>query len=407
VLATAAAVVLVISGSAGVCQAADRLEVVDMQVLKARVGAKSVWLSPDRSRVYSLNLETLSVQEFDRESKELVREIRFKAHPGKGYNYKERKEFDSLQEKPVEGWFTHNGRYLWISLHNAGGVVVWDLVDTDTAVEGRPFKEVTLHDYRSGDKTQAALLWIKTGRTPKVIVSFGNGRYLFVANWHSSNVSVIDIQGDDPSSWEKLKDLPGGRIPRGMAVSKDGGLLYVADMGGSSIKVYDIATLEQVGTIGVDPNPRHLVVRGTWMYVSINYGARLLKIDLESGKIVKAASTGATPRTIQLTSDGNLVFVTCYKADKVQVFTADDLTLVDEWESLIHPVGVDVYQQGAMIEVWVANYTSGTLKVFTLEDTMYEGSGDEGSGGAQEGFGEPPVEAQEAPDEPPADEQAG
>lgn len=352
---------------AGAQDGSPRLQVLDMQVLQARVGAKSVWLSPDRSRVYSLNLETLSVQEFDRSAKRLAREIRFKPHPGKGYNYQEKREFDSLQEKPVEGWFTHGGRYLWVSLHNAGGVVVWDLRDTDTAVEGRPFKEVTLHDYAAGTAGQAELLWIKTGRTPKVITASRDGRYLFVSNWHSGNVSVISIQGDDPASWEKVADIPGGRIPRGMAVSEDGALLYIADMGGSSIKVVDIDTLQAVSAIPVDPNPRHLVVDGKWMYVSINSGAKILKVDLEQGRVVDSVDTDRTPRTIQLSPDGALVFVTCYYPDCVQAFTADGLDPAGRWDSAERPVGIDVYQEGNLLELWVANYRSGTVKVITLE----------------------------------------
>jgi YVTN family beta-propeller protein len=331
------------------------------------VGAKSVWLSPDQSRVYSLNLETLSVQEFDRATKRLVREIRFKPHPGKGYNYKEKREFDSLQEKPVEGCFTHGGRYLWVSLHNAGGVVVWDLLHTDTAVEERPVKEVTLYDYAADTTRQAGLLWIKTGRTPKVITASRDERYLFVSNWHSGTVSVISIEGEEPASWSEVADIPGGRIPRGMAVSEDGELLYIADMGGSSIKVVDIETLRNLSTISVNPNPRHLVVNGRWMYVSINSGAKLLKVDLREGGVVDSVDTERTPRTVALSADGSLLFVTCYYADCVQAFDADNLELMGRWDSAERPVGVDVYQAGDLLEVWVANYRTGTLKVITLE----------------------------------------
>ncbi|MFW6180779.1 MAG: YncE family protein [Spirochaetota bacterium] len=344
-----------------------RLEVRDMQVLQARVGTKSVWLSPDRSRVYTLNLETLSVQEFDRAARSLAREIRFKPHPGKGYNYQEKREFDSLQEKPVEACFTHGGRYLWVSLHNAGGVVVWDLRDTDTAVEGRPFKEVTLHDYRAGTSTPGRLLWIRTGRTPKVITASRDGRLLFVSNWHDGTVSVISIRGEEPASWEKVADIPGGRIPRGMAVSEDGGLLYVADMGGNSITAVDLDTLRAVSSIRVDPNPRHLTIDGRFVYVSINSGARILKVDLEEERVVASAETERTPRTIQLSPDGSLLFVTCYYPDRVQAFTAGGLELAGSWDSAERPVGIDVYQEGDLLELWVANYRSGTVKVIVLE----------------------------------------
>jgi YVTN family beta-propeller protein len=345
------------------------LRTADMQVLKAGVGAKSIWISVDEERVYSINLETLSVQEFDREAKELVRQITFKPTPGTGYNYKERRPIKSLQEKPVEACFTHGGRYLWVSLHNAEGIVVWDLVETDTAVEGRPFKEIVLEDFREGTRTPGRLLWIKTGKTPKVLAATRDGRYLFVANWHSHTVSVIDVSSESPEGWTKMRDIEAGRIPRGMALSEDDRYLYVGAMGGSTIRVFDTHTLERVKDIPVDPNPRHLVILGGSLFVSINSGARVLKIDLGSDRVVAAADTDTTPRTIELSPDGRFVFVTCYYADTVQAFSSDDLTLVAEWDSSVHPVGIDLYQEGQLIEAWIANYTSGTVKVITLEET--------------------------------------
>ena len=143
----------------------------------------------------------------------------------------------------------------------------------------KPFKEAWLCDVAQADKavaekTKIRLLWIKTGKTPKVITSSPDGRYLFVANWHSSTVSVIAIESENPAEWHKVKDIATGRIPRGMAVSKDSKYLYVAQMGGSGISVVDLATLEKVDEIRVGANPRHIVLAGRFLYVSLNAGQK-------------------------------------------------------------------------------------------------------------------------------------
>ena len=70
-----------------------------------------------------MNLEGMSVYEFDRETRKVIREFKFKATPGMGWDYEKDKPINSYQEKPVEACFSHNDKFLWISLHNAEGIV--------------------------------------------------------------------------------------------------------------------------------------------------------------------------------------------------------------------------------------------------------------------------------------------
>jgi len=54
------------------------------ETVGATYGVKSVLISPDGSRVYSMNLEGMSVYEFDRKSRKLLRKLSFIPTKGKG-----------------------------------------------------------------------------------------------------------------------------------------------------------------------------------------------------------------------------------------------------------------------------------------------------------------------------------
>ncbi len=360
----------------------DQLKLISTETVRTGIGVKSVELSPDGSRIYSMNLEECSVFEFNRKSRKLQRKIVFVRHPGWGFNYKKKERISSYQEKPVEAHFTHSGRYLWISLHNAGGIVVWDLLNGATAVPGKPYKEAwyyEIFDQPSSAKTtthkkgvpqqkrgKIRLLWIKTGSTPKVISSSPDGRFLFVANWHSHTVSVLNIESHNPGDWKIIDNLNTGRIPRGLAVSPDSRYLYVAQMGSNHISIVDLENMKKVDRIVVGVNPRHLVISDGFLYSSLNIAGKLIKIDLRNLHIVGQVKTLPSPRTVAISQDGRYVFVVCYNIDYMQVFTANTLAPVGRFTSTLHPVGVTVYQNERSYEVWVGNYSSGTIKIFTF-----------------------------------------
>lgn len=346
-------------------------------------GVKAVVMDKNRSHVYSINLEGMSVYEFHRASRQITRRLKMIATPGKGFNYSKKVWIDSYQEKPVEACFTHRGRYLWLSLHNAEGIVVWDLFGNNTDMEGRPFKEAWLYELLPAapapdagktepeySKKRIRLLWIKTGATPKVIASSPDGHYLFVSNWHSHTVSVIDIQSHNPADWKKIRDLKSGPIPRGLAVSLDSKKLYVAQMGGSTINIINLDNMVKTSAIRVGVNPRHLIISDTCLYASLNISAELVKIDLKREQIVQRVKTGRKPRTIVCTPDGRYLFVTCYTDNIVQLFATEPLKLLRTWKSPGHPVCVDVYQNGDRVEAWIGNHTYGTIRVLTLK-TMH------------------------------------
>ncbi|MBI4824206.1 MAG: beta-propeller fold lactonase family protein [Nitrospirae bacterium] len=345
---------------------AEEIRLLNVETIPAGAGVKSVVISSDGSKVYCMNLEGMSVYEFDRKSRTLLRKLSFIPHSGKGFDYEKKIWFNSLQEKPVEAHITHDGRFLWVSLHNAGGVVVWDLKENAPFISDMPYKKATIEVY--GDNhivKDVRLPFIETGITPKVITSSKDGLYLFVSNWHSDTVSVIRIDSPEPRDWVKVKDIS-ARIPRGLL--SDSKHLYIAEMGNNVISVVELETLTKTSEITVGLNPRHIAFRDGLLYTSLNIESMLAVVDTAKNTMVKT-STCKSPRTIALTGDGKTLFAVCYNSDMLQAFSADGLRPIGKWPSHSHPVGVDVFQDEDLIEVWVANYSSGTLKVFTFKQS--------------------------------------
>ena len=341
----------------------QKLKLLNTQKLVTGRGVKSVFFDESGKYLYSVNLESGSVYEFDRASKHRRRYWKFDQTPAKGYDYSKRKWVEgSFAEKPVEGCLTHKGKYLWASWHNAGGVAAWR-VDGDTA--GLHQAEHRADLVEGEDQTRVAVHFFKTGETPKVLLPSPDGQWLFAANWHSKTGSCIDMSGDNPRSWQVRKSIKVGAVPRGMCLVGEREL-WVAGMASGSITRIDLRTLGILGDKDVGPTPRHLLNHQGRVYASLSSSEELLELNAKDASIRQKARTADDPRTIAISPDGRLLFVVCYAANRLQVFRTSDFALLGSWKCQGGPVGVDVYQSGDTVEVWVGNYKYATLKVFRI-----------------------------------------
>src|SRR5204863_7704335 len=119
--------------------------------------------------------------------------------------------------------------------------------------------------------------------------------------------------------------IPVAAIPRGIAIDDKTGKSYVTIMGGASIAVISNTVWMKEDDINVASNPRHIVMDTTGhLFVSYNSLAQIACTDAESGKTLFTAATHATPRTIILSKNYKFLFVTCYRADTLDVFKIND-----------------------------------------------------------------------------------
>ena len=348
-------------------QPSDSLSFLEKSVLEASGGTKSVVFSKNMQFLYAMNLEGMSVYEFDRKQRKITRIFQFKATPGKGWDYDEGKEIDSYEEKPVEAFLSHHDSILWVSLHNAGGIVPIRLFEPQDKPLGKTDKLIYVQNALG--KTQDTLYSpiILTGKTPKVISCTSDDRYLMVSNWHSYNVSVLEINNRTYPFGQVIKNTAVSSIPRGIVMDEAAQKTYVAIMGGSSLAVLDNTTWEKTADIKVASNPRHILQdQQGRLLVSFNSLGQIGCIDPKTGNTLFKASTEAQPRTMALSKSGEYLFVTCYSGNRLMVYKVleDRFQLMHSLDCPGKPVGVDVYEDQGSVEAWVCSYSSGSISVF-------------------------------------------
>ncbi|MES2774739.1 MAG: YncE family protein [Bacteroidota bacterium] len=353
----------------------DSLTLEKTEELNAAPGTKSVLFNSNSSKLYAMNLEGMSIFEFDQATRKVERVFKFKPTKGTGWNYAKNRPIPSFQEKPVEGCLSHNNEILWVSLHNADGIVPIFLgVDNkerlSPTAKDTSFKKVYVHDYLLKTKDSMWVPLIYTGKTPKIISKTIDDKYLLVSNWHSHNISILQTDTTIAPYASKIKDIPVTTIPRGIAVDDKMQKSYVAQMGGAEITVINHNEWQAEAPLPVSKNPRHIVIDTSGrIFISFNALNSIACIDAASGNTLFTAHTGSQPRTIMLSKNFKFVFVTCYSSNLVQVFKiySDRFEKVADLPCKGSPVGVDIYEDDKVLEAWVCKYVTGNISVFTFK----------------------------------------
>jgi DNA-binding beta-propeller fold protein YncE len=344
-----------------------------VEKINAAPGTKSVLFNSTGTKLYAMNLEGLSVIEFDAASRKKLNQYKFKPTKGKGWDYTTKKQIPSIEEKPVEACLSNDDKILWVSLHNAGGIVAINTGNCFTTVDtftNKQFKQLSVYNYKDSSKKNICIPLIKTGSTPKVIAKTSNDSFLLVSNWHSQNISVLKIADSFSTPTKLVKNIPVTAIPRGIVVDDKNNKTYVAIMGGSTITVINNKTWSIEKNIQVAANPRHIVMDTSGhLFVSYNLLNQIACIDIATGKTLFKDSTHLKPRTIVLSKNKQFLFVTCYEGNMMDVFKIEK----DSFKKLYSlscpgkPVGIDLYEDDTKIEAWVCNYVGGNINIFTFK----------------------------------------
>jgi YVTN family beta-propeller protein len=340
---------------------------VELKHLKTFEGAgapKSVEISPNGSYAAVMNLEGMDFWLISTATLQLSKKAQFSKTPAQGWDYKTQQPIQSYAQKPVECAFSGDGRFLWISLHNAGAIVVYD-IEEGPVVPNLPYESLRITDYITGNSSEQRAIKIPTEKTPKVIKVTPDEKYALVANWHSSSVSIVDVQ-----THQTIKNIRlGGETwykPRGIAISSDSKRAYVANMRGGTISIIDLTTLTVIEDIPVTLNPRHVLLAKDQktLYISDNILGKIITFDLFSKKKIKEVSIGKKARTIALSPDEQYVFGVSHDENRLVVADAGDLTILHQ-EEFPFPLGLAVTPDGK--QLWVTSYRQGMIGVYEIK----------------------------------------
>ncbi|TVR69136.1 MAG: hypothetical protein EA427_08895 [Spirochaetaceae bacterium] len=156
-----------------------------------------------------------------------------------------------------------------------------------------------------------SLRWLERisphGRWPKVMVPERAEERVYVANWLSESVSVIDA-----SSGAVERTIAVGGQPRGMWLSPAGGFLWVCLFSTGDIEVIDLEQGEVVYRLGLPRGAaRHIVASpdNRTLYYTDMYHGTVSMIDAERRVVTRTRRVGPNVNTLVPDPRGEFVFV--------------------------------------------------------------------------------------------------
>ena len=347
------------------------------------VSPKSVNISPDGKKFYINSLEGAKMIAYDmatREKLAAVSHIIGCKHRRLWTGADDIYPFDTIYEaprvftgKPVEGAFSHGGRYLWIPYYRRS----FDLNAQDPSA-------IAVIDTRA----DTIVRLLDTGPLPKMIAASPDGRYMAVAHWGNNTVGLINIASQSPADWRQLpyfvvdykmklnfsrtepvnRDVGSGNALRGTVFTPCGRYLLVGCMGGiGGIAVIDMTKLAYLGKLtGMMGNVRHLDIGADgYLYLSINKAGYLQRLSLDSlysniermegGKRRvdgwESCKVGAGARTVSVSPDGRMAYVVCNTESKLYAVDTRTMTVTASIDVDSYPVGLDVSSDGRTVIV--------------------------------------------------------
>ena len=256
---------------------------------------------------------------------------------------------------PVEGTFSPDGKYLYVSNYAMYGKD-YNKEGTDTCSPSDGYdKSFVYRINRSNYKIDAVY---PVGSVPKVVEVTPDNKYVLVANWCSYTVSVISVEKN-----KVVKTVKIGRYPRGIAINNDSTKAYVAEMGGSRVHVIDLQDFTTT-FIPIGSNPRAIVLSpdNSTMYVTMNLSGKVASWDLINNKAGKSVKTGNAARSLAINTDGSQLYVVNYKSDTMSRVRTSDMKVTQNIKVCNEPIGITYDRPTG--NTWIACY-GGQIKIYS------------------------------------------
>ena len=256
---------------------------------------------------------------------------------------------------PVEGTYSPDGKYLYVSNYAMYGPG-YNKEGHDTCSPASGFD--TSFVYRINRSNYEIDAVYPVGSVPKVVEVTPDNKYLLVTNWCSYTLTVISIE-----TQKTVKTIKIGRYPRGISVSKDSKKAYVAEMGGNRIHVINLEDFT-VTFIPIGSNPRAIVLSpdNSKLYVTMNLSGQVASWDLIANQAGKSIKTGKAARSLAISSDGTALFVVNFDSDTISKVRTSDMKVLQTLKACNEPIGITF--DAATNNTWVACY-KGQIKIYS------------------------------------------
>ncbi|MBI1184117.1 hypothetical protein GC194_07590 [bacterium] len=261
-----------------------------------------------------------------------------------------------LKGAPCEATSSHGGKYIWVSNYAMTGKG-FDSTANDRCnpVAANGYDSSFVYKISTRDLKIKDI--IKVGCVPKFLANYRDS-LLFVSNWCSGNMSVINLATDQAIDTIEVK-----MYPRGIAFDTLKHLAYFAQMGTNQIACYNIKTRvhQQITVNG--RSPRHLCVDNEkgYLYASLNATGTVVKINLKDKQVEATCQSGKAPRSMVLSKDGKYLYVVNYHSNTFSKIETGHMQVLEQVNTKERPIGICFDEEKH--NVWVSCY-SGYLQVF-------------------------------------------
>jgi len=203
------------------------------------------------------------------------------------------------------------------------------------------------------------------------------GYRVLVTNERGGTLTVID-----GLTRKVIGTVPLGKRPRGLKLSPDGKLLYVAlsgspiagpgvdekklphaDKGADGIGIVDTTTLKLVNILRGVSDPEQLAVSadGKRLFIASEDTGRAIIIDAVTGKTIASLTVGGEPEGVTLSPDGRFVYMTSEEDHQVAVIDTAANKVVATFKVGDRPRFTEFSDDGALAFVSAEN--GGTITV--------------------------------------------
>ncbi|HKP11774.1 MAG TPA: bifunctional YncE family protein/alkaline phosphatase family protein [Blastocatellia bacterium] len=159
--------------------------------------------------------------------------------------------------------------------------------------------------------------------------SGGNQDAVYRYSWRDGKATPVD----QIVLAEKKLHQDGTRFPAGLAMSRDGQQLYIAENIADMLAVVDVASKRIVQRLKTDHYPYAVAVSGDGnVYVSAWGGNSVSVFQTKAGQLAEAGKivVGRHPSALALNAQGTRLFVACASADRVTVVDTTKRRVIKE-----------------------------------------------------------------------------
>jgi len=283
--------------------------------------------------------------------------------------YTKNKHFNIFNGKPVEGCFSHNGKYLWITYYRRS----YDQNAIDPSA-------VAIIDTEIDDIVRI----MPTGPLPKMIACSPNNKYIAITHWGDNTIGIIDIsaQNVDDFKYKKLftvdyrinltkyadsekvdRDHGCGYCLRGTVFTPDSKYLLVGRMGGGGIAIFNMDSFNYIRSVfGMKSNLRHIIINNNFLYIGSNISGYVEKCNLndfidhavhnsENYTKFESCYLGKGVRTISCTENGEYIFATINNESRIDVIKTNNMAKIASINADSFPVGMTLNSSNNLLIV--------------------------------------------------------